>query len=102
MPGVFTRDGRQHDVNKKSFPRHWATVPLVIYVIGILLPVVVAFLRVKLMTAVGVPLYAVLFWTGPFASAATVFWSSWSPGWRVVWVMLIPAFVAITFIALMI
>jgi hypothetical protein len=54
------------------------------------------------MGAVGVPLYAVLFWTGPFASAATVFWSSWSPGWRVVWVMLIPAFVAITFIALMI
>jgi hypothetical protein len=54
------------------------------------------------MTAVGVPLYAVLFWTGPFASATTVFWSSWSPGWRVVWVMLIPAFVAITFIALMI
>jgi hypothetical protein len=102
MPGIFTRDGRQYDVNTRGFLRHWGTVPLVIYVIGILLPVVLAFVRVKLMTVAGVPLYAVLFWAGPFASAATVFWSSWSPGWRVVWVMLIPAFVAITFIALMI
>ncbi len=77
-------------------------MPLVVYIIGVLLPVAVAFLRVKLMSAVGVPLYAVLFWAGPFASAATVFWSSWSPGWRLVWVVLIPGFVAITFIALMI
>jgi hypothetical protein len=90
----------QHNVNTNGFLRRWGTVPLAVYVTGVLLPVVVALLRVKLMSAVGVPLYAVLFWAGPFASAATVFWSNWSRGWRFVWIVLIPAFVAVSFLPL--
>jgi hypothetical protein len=51
------------------------------------------------MIVLGVAVYTALFWTGPFASAAAVFWSNWSVGWRVVWVLLVPVFIALIFAA---
>jgi hypothetical protein len=81
-----------------EFRQRWGNGPLSIYVIGILLPVLTALLRPALMPLLGLPIYATLFWVGPFASAAVVFWSGWSPGWRAAWVLLIPVFVAATFL----
>lgn len=69
---------------------NWGRVPLTVYSCGILLPVIVALLRQKLMILLGVPAYAVLFWTGPFAAAAAVFWSRWSTGLRFAWILAAP------------
>ncbi|MGI9236886.1 MAG: hypothetical protein ACR2QZ_05785 [Woeseiaceae bacterium] len=63
---------------------------MVVYLFGISLPVIVAALRSELMIAVGVPVYTVLFWTGPFAAMASVFWTRWSAVWRTAWVLLVP------------
>ncbi|MGI9235685.1 MAG: hypothetical protein ACR2RD_18800 [Woeseiaceae bacterium] len=68
----------------------WGPWPLVVYVIGISTPVIVAALRSELMLAVGVPVYTVLFWSGPFAAMASVFWTDWSAVWRTAWVLLVP------------
>lgn len=76
-----------------SFLHRWGFGPLFSYIAGILLPAVSASLRPELMSALGVPAYAVLFWTGPFVSAAAVVWSNWSTGWRIVWALLVPVFV---------
>jgi len=54
------------------------------------------------MPVLGLPAYAVLFWTGPFVSAAAVFWSNWSPAWRAAWIVLIPALAAPTFLPLVV
>ena len=75
--------------------RRWGSMPLAVYVSGILLPVLCVVGRVDLMPAMGVPGYTVLFWTGPFTSAAAVVWSEWSVGWRAVWMLLVPVFIAI-------
>lgn len=72
----------------------WGSGPLTVYLCGIALPAIVAFPREELMLLLGLPFYAVLFWTGPFASAAAVFWSSWSVGWRIIWLLLVPALAA--------
>jgi hypothetical protein len=85
-----------HNIEKR-----WGIAPLSAYAVGILLPAPIAFLRPELMPVVGLPVFAVLFWTGPFVSAAAVFWSNWSTGWRAVWVVLIPVFSAPTFIPLL-
>ena len=85
-----------------GFLGRWGTGPLVIYAIGILLPVLTALSRVDLMPFLGLPVYTILFWMGPFAGAAAVFWSGWSAVWRTVWVVLVPVFIAITFLPLMI
>lgn len=47
------------------------------------------------MALLGVSVYAVLFWAGPFASAAAVIWTNWSVGWRVAWILLVPVCVAV-------
>lgn len=65
-------------------------MPLLIYIGGLFLPATVALVRGDLMPAVGITAYATFFWAGPFASAAAVFWSDWSAGWRTVWVLLAP------------
>jgi len=70
--------------------------------VGIFLPVLIALLRPTLMPVLGLPVFAVLFWTGPFASATTVFWSNWPPTWRAAWILLIPVFVALTFLPLVV
>ena len=85
-----------------TFWLRWGVGPLSAYVVGILLPAPIAFLRPDLMPVVGLPVFAVLFWTGPFLSAAAVFWSDWSSGWRAAWVVLIPVFAAPTFIPLVV
>ena len=72
------------------------------YVCGVLLPVVCAFLRRDIMPALGVPAFAVLFWTGPFASAAAVMWNDWSVGRRAAWILLVPVFIAATFVLLLV
>lgn len=72
------------------FQDNWGRVPLIVYSCGILLPVIVALLRQELMFLLGVPAYAVLFWTGPFAAAAAVFWSRWSNGLRFAWILAAP------------
>ena len=84
-----------------DFQQRWGVSPLFVYAAGILLPVLIALLRPNLMPILGLPVYAVLFWTGPFASATSVFWSDWSPGWRATWIVLIPMLVALTFIPLL-
>ncbi len=72
------------------FLDNWGRVPLIVYSCGILLPVIVAQLRQELMFLLGVPAYTVLFWTGPFAAAAAVFWSRWSTGFRFAWILAAP------------
>lgn len=79
--------------NAGHFLRNWGRVPLTIYSCGVLLPVIVAALRQDLMSLLGVPVYAILFWTGPFVAGAAVFWSNWTGRWRAVWVVMIPVFV---------
>lgn len=76
------------------FIQRWGRGPLLIYVCGVLLPAAVAIVRSELMAAVGVTLYTLLFWTGPFVSAAAVIWSDWTVMWRAVWIALVPVFVA--------
>lgn len=75
-----------------AFLQRWGTGPLTIYVGGIFLPLVVALVRSELMTVIGVPLYALLFWAGPFVSAAAVIWTAWSAIWRAAWILLVPVF----------
>lgn len=72
------------------FLSRWGPGPLAVYVVGIFVPVIVAALRSELMIAVGVPVYTVLFWMGPFAAIAAVFWTGWSAAWRTAWVLLVP------------
>ena len=92
--------GARSSVNVGSMPepegylRRWGRGPLAVYLCGILLPVLVALFRSELMAPLGVPVYAVLFWAGPFASAAAVAWSDWPAGWRAVWILLVPVTVA--------
>jgi hypothetical protein len=81
-----------------DFQQRWGVSPLFVYAAGILLPVLIALLRPNLLPILGLPVFAVLFWTGPFASATAVFWSGWSPTWRAAWILLIPVFVALTFV----
>jgi len=78
----------------KGFVLTWGKGPLAVYVSGILLPVVVAHFRPELMSILGITVYAVVFWAGPFASAAAVAWSEWSTRWRIAWALLVPVFVA--------
>jgi len=52
------------------------------------------------MLLLGVPAFTVLFWTGPFVSAAAVVWSDRSAGWRALWIALVPVFIAVMIIAL--
>jgi hypothetical protein len=85
-----------------DFGLRWGSGPLSAYVAGILLPALIAFRRPDLMPVLGLTAYAVLFWTGPFASATAVFWSDWSPTWRAAWIVLIPVFVALTFLPLLV
>ncbi len=54
------------------------------------------------MPLIGLPVYASLFWAGPFASAAAVFWSGWSAARRAVWVLLAPVFTAMILGALLV
>ena len=84
-----------------GFSRKWGLAPLAIYICGLILPTITASLRTDLMPLIGVPIYATLFWTGPFASAAAVFWSGWSAAWRAIWVLLAPAFAAMILGALL-
>ena len=70
---------------------NWGFAPLAVYICGVILPAVIASVRSDLMPLLGVPIYTTLFWTGPFVSAAAVFWSDWSAAWRVLWVLLAPA-----------
>ena len=49
------------------------------------------------MPALGVLAYVVLFWVGPFASAAAVMWNDWSAGRRTVWILLVPVFIVALF-----
>jgi hypothetical protein len=86
----------------RGFRERWGTGPLCIYIAGILLPAPIAFLRPDLMPVAGLPVFAVLFWTGPFVSAAAVFWSDWSATWRAAWIALIPILAAPTFIPLVV
>ena len=72
----------------------WGRAPLAVYICGIFLPAVTAYLRIDLMPFLGLPIYTTLFWAGPFASAAAVFWSDWSAAWRAAWVLLAPVFAA--------
>jgi hypothetical protein len=65
------------------------------------MPALVASLRPGLLPLVGLPAFAVLFWLGPFASAAAVFWSRWSASWKVAWIVLVPVLAAPTFIPLL-
>ena len=85
----------------RDFRHRWGIGPLSIYAVGILMPALIAFLRPDLLPVLGLPVYAVLFWTGPFASATSVIWSNWSAGWRTVWILLIPLFVVLTFFPLL-
>ena len=85
----------------RDFRYRWGIGPLSAYAVGILLPALIAFLRPDLLPVLGLPVYAVLFWAGPFASATSVFWSDWSPGWRATWIVLIPVLVALTFLPLL-
>lgn len=78
----------------RGFLQRWGTGPLAVYVCGMLLPIVMAVTRQELMIAMGVTVYTVFFWTGPFASAAAVAWSGWPISWRVAWVLLVPVVVA--------
>ena len=85
-----------------DFRQRWGVSPLFVYAAGILLPVLIALFRPNLMPILGLPVFAVLFWTGPFASATAVFWSDWSATWRVAWILLIPVFIALTFVPLVV
>jgi len=85
-----------------DFRQRWGLSPLIVYAAGIVLPALIASLRPNLLPILGLPVYAVLFWTGPFASATAVFWSDWSPTWRAAWILLIPVFIAITFVPLVV
>jgi len=85
----------------RNFGLRWGFAPLSVYAVGILLPALIAFLRPDLLPVLGLPVYAVLFWLGPFASATSVFWSGWSPAWRAAWIALIPVFAAPTFLPLL-
>jgi hypothetical protein len=85
-----------------DFGNRWGIGPLFVYAMGILLPAPIAFLRPELMPVVGLPVFAVLFWVGPFISATAVFWSDWSAAWRAAWIVLIPVFAAPTFIPLVV
>lgn len=85
-----------------EFWQRWGVSPLSVYAAGILLPILMALLRPNLMPILGLPVYAVLFWTGPFASATAVFWSGWSPIGRAAWILLIPVFVTLTFVPLVV
>lgn len=84
-----------------GFLHKWGFAPLAVYVSGIILPAIVASLRTDLMPLLGVPIYTTLFWTGPFVSAAAVFWSDWSAAWRAAWVLLVPVFAAVILGALL-
>jgi len=86
----------------RDFGLRWGLGPFSAYAAGILLPAPIAFLRPDLMPVLGLPVYAVLFWTGPFASATAVFWSGWSPAWRAAWIVLVPVFVALSFLPLVV
>lgn len=72
------------------FLKRWGRGALAVYVFSIFGPLIVAALRGELMSAVGVPVYAALFWAGPFAAMAAVFWTGWSAAWRTAWVLLAP------------
>ena len=85
-----------------DFRDRWGVTPLAVYAVGVLLPILIASLRPNLMPVLGLPVYATLFWTGPFVSATSVFWSGWSPAWRAAWILLIPVFVALTFVPLVV
>jgi len=85
-----------------DFRQRWGVSPLFVYAAGILLPVLIALLRPNLMPILGLPVFAVLFWTGPFASASAVFWSGWPATWRAVWILLVPVFVALTFLPIVV
>lgn len=65
-----------------------------VYACGLLLPLIVAVFRSDLLGLLGLPVYAVSFWTGPFVSAAAVIWSGWSLKWRAVWILLVPVILA--------
>ena len=78
------------------FLQRWRTGPLLVYVGGMLLPLIAALTRSELMIAIGVPAYTVLFWAGPFISAAAVIWTDWSIAWRAVWILLVPVISAAT------
>ena len=82
---------------KQGVIRRWGAGPLAVYALGILLPCVCAAFREDLLLLLGVPAFAILFWTGPFASAASVAWSGWSLRWRVFWILLIPLMVGAIF-----
>jgi len=84
-----------------DFGHRWGIGPLFVYAVGISMPALTASLRPDLLPVLGLPVYAVLFWTGPFASATSVFWSNWSAGWRATWIALIPVFAAPTFLPLL-
>lgn len=79
---------------RTGFVHKWGTGPLIVYLCGILLPVCVAAMREELMIVLGVPVYTVSFWTGPFASAAAVVWTNWSAAWCAAWVLLVPVSIA--------
>lgn len=66
---------------------------MLVYACGLLLPVIVALCRSELMVVIGVPMYTVLFWSGPFVSAAAVIWSDWSAVRRAVWILAVPVIV---------
>ena len=83
-----------------GFLKPWRFLPLLIYAVGIVLPAFVAWQRPLLLPALGLTAYALLFWAGPFASAASLFWTDWTRGWRLVWIILIPVFAAPTFLPL--
>ena len=83
-----------------GFGDRWGRVPLAIYLTGIVAPALVASLRPELLPVVGLPVFAVLFWTGPFASAAAVFWTKWSASWRLAWIALVPVLATPTFLPL--
>jgi len=85
-----------------DFRQRWGVSPLFVYALGIVLPVLIALLRPKLLPILGLPVFAVLFWIGPFASATAVFWSNWSALGRAAWILLIPVFVALTFVPLVV
>lgn len=78
-----------------GFSHKWGFAPLAVYICGVILPAVIASLRTDLMPLLGVPIYTTLFWTGPFVSAAAVFWSDWSAASRAAWVLLAPALAAL-------
>ena len=77
-----------------GFLHKWGFAPLTVYLSGVILPTVIAARRAELMPVLGVLVFTTLFWTGPFVSAAAVFWSDWSAAWRAAWVLLAPVFAA--------